>query len=84
VTEGEVLQFQNSPATESAGNSRDDGTCILKHAQNTMAADPPPGTLDFFVVFGLFSRDSPDLLLAAEDAVAARTPAADDQLLHLS
>src|ERR1035437_1847844 len=31
VTEGEVLQFQNRPAAESAGKNRDDGTHELKH-----------------------------------------------------
>jgi hypothetical protein len=30
---------------ESAGNSRDDGTQMLKHAENTMAVNPK--TLDF-------------------------------------
>jgi hypothetical protein len=45
VTEGEVLQFQNGPTAETAGNSRDDGTRMFKHAQNTMAAEPE--TLDF-------------------------------------
>jgi hypothetical protein len=37
VTEGEVLQFQNSPTTEAAGNTRDDGTHELKHAGDTAA-----------------------------------------------
>ena len=33
MTEGEVLQFHNRPATESAGNNRDDGSLDeLKHA----------------------------------------------------
>ena len=45
VTEGEVLQFQNGPTAETASNSRDDGTRMSKHAQNTMAAEPE--TLDF-------------------------------------
>jgi hypothetical protein len=41
----EVLQFQNSPATESADNSRDDGAPMFKHPENTMAVNPK--TLDF-------------------------------------
>jgi hypothetical protein len=45
VTEGKVLQFQNSPTAETARNGRDDGTRMFKHAQNTMAAEPK--TLDF-------------------------------------
>ena len=45
MTEGEVLQFQNSPATESADNSRDDGAPMFKHPENTMAVNPK--TLDF-------------------------------------
>ena len=45
MTESEVLQFQNGPTTESAGNNGDDGTHMLKHAENTMAANPK--TLDF-------------------------------------
>ena len=37
MTEGKVLQFQNSPATEAAGNTPDDGTHELKHAGDTAA-----------------------------------------------
>jgi hypothetical protein len=36
MTEGEVLQFQNRPATESAGKNRDYGTHMLKHAGDTI------------------------------------------------
>jgi hypothetical protein len=35
MTKREVLQFQNRPATEPAGNGGDDGTHILKHAGDT-------------------------------------------------
>jgi hypothetical protein len=45
VTEGKVLQAQNHPTTESAGNDRDDGTHEFEHAGNTTAAHPE--TLDF-------------------------------------
>ena len=45
MTESKVLQFQNRPATESAGKNRDYGTHMLKHAGDTTAARPK--TLDF-------------------------------------
>ena len=45
VTEGEVLQFQNSLTTEAAGSTRDDGTYQLQHAGDTTATLPK--TLDF-------------------------------------
>jgi ribosomal protein L40E len=45
VTESEVLQLQNHPTTESAGNNRDDGTHELEHAGDTTAALTK--TLDF-------------------------------------
>ena len=45
MTESEVLQFHDGSATESASNRRDDGTQMLRHAENTMAVDPK--TLDF-------------------------------------
>jgi hypothetical protein len=45
MTESEVLQFQNGPTAETAGNSRDDGTRMFKHTQNTMVVNPK--TLDF-------------------------------------
>jgi hypothetical protein len=35
-----VLQFQNRPATESAGKNGYDGTCEIKHADDTTAAYP--------------------------------------------
>jgi hypothetical protein len=44
MTEGEVLEFHSGSATESASENGDDGTHILKHAQNTMALNPK--TLD--------------------------------------
>jgi hypothetical protein len=46
VTEGEVLQFKNSPTTEAAGNHREDRTHELEHAGDTTAALPK--TLDFW------------------------------------
>jgi hypothetical protein len=45
MTEGDVLQFQDRPATESAAKNRDDGTHELKHAGDTTAAHPK--ALDF-------------------------------------
>src|ERR1700730_3130087 len=45
VTESEVIQLQNHPTTESAGNNRDDGTHELEHAGDTTAALTK--TLDF-------------------------------------
>jgi hypothetical protein len=47
MTKSEVLQFHNGSATESAGERRDDGTHMFKHAENTMAANPK--TLEFSV-----------------------------------
>src|ERR1700722_16832773 len=40
MTEGEVLQFQNGPTAEPAGNNRDDGAHMFKHPENTMAVNP--------------------------------------------
>jgi hypothetical protein len=40
MTESEVLQFHNGSATEARGERRDDGTRMLKHAENTMAVNP--------------------------------------------
>ena len=40
MTEGEVLQFQNGPAAEPAGNSGDDEPHMFKHPENTMAVNP--------------------------------------------
>jgi hypothetical protein len=45
MTEGEDLQIQDRPATESAGKSRDDGTHELKHAGDTWPPITKP--LDF-------------------------------------
>src|SRR5271169_3626189 len=45
MTKSEVLQFHNGSATESAGESGDDGTHMFKHAENTMAVNLK--TLDF-------------------------------------
>ena len=44
MTESKVLQLQNGPATQSAGENGDDGTPMFEHAENTMAANPK--TLD--------------------------------------
>ena len=45
TTESKVLEFQNGPATESAGKHGDDGTHVFKHSENAMAA--LTRTLDF-------------------------------------
>ena len=42
---GDLLQFQDRPATESAAKNRDDGTHELKHAGDITAAHPK--ALDF-------------------------------------
>jgi len=55
MTKSEVLQFHNGSATESAGERRDDGTRMLKHAENTVAVESRNSRL--FSVFGVFSSD---------------------------
>lgn len=45
MTRGYVFQFQDRPATQSAGKNRDDGTHELKHAGDITTANPR--TLDF-------------------------------------
>jgi hypothetical protein len=54
MAESEVLQLQNHPTTEAAGNYRDDETHELEHARDNTAARPK--SLDFFAAFGVFSR----------------------------
>jgi hypothetical protein len=51
MTKSEVLQFHNGSATESAGERRDNGTHMFKHAENTMAANPKDKLHEAVIVY---------------------------------
>ncbi len=57
VTEGEVLQLQNSSTAESAGKNRDDRTYEVEHAADSTAGECPNSRLfmlsEFLVATGL-------------------------------
>ena len=62
MAQGEDLQFQIHPATESAGKNRNDRTRELSMPATLR---PPMPELWFFTAFGVFSRHKGQAQLAA-------------------